>query len=310
MEISWIVNIFNTWSLVFLVSIYGVWYYFIEIVLWEDYLCSKQLNTWNHISIKALHYLFWGLPITFSFFFLIIIAWDLWALNNLLNAISEFINVFSPHEEWDIWLFWLVVSIIYFYTLVGISFICKYAIKFVIYFSKILVSNNSADLYKKGFWILILWIIWFSAIRLLEFQDFLEHQIISHYIETVNNFLYYGAIIIPILLSYIIFKYKWSKQNQVLSFFGSSFIFASIYFLLLAIFGIKLTSIQNLIYHIFAGDIVWGVSNIVYHTVLFIFAIVVFLWWYFLLKKASYKDREDARVNGIIEAYLDMNEKE
>lgn len=288
MEISWI-NLTSPWSLIFFISVYAVGYYFIEIVLGESYFCRKKMNDGNHISIKAMHYLFWWLPISISFAYFFLTKSDLNSLNNLLNSIWNLVAYFSPDKKINWSAYWLIISINFFYfvviflTLSKAIFRLPYQIEAI--YSRYKDFFDTKWLYFFGMFIVFGWLIFFVISNIFWLKEFLQNNYISRYFYVIEKIIYYIFILIPVSF-YFLFR-KLELKNKVFSTLWISAITFSIYLFFASIYWVRFNFINAVINYVFDGDLIGSLATGIYYSIVGI----VFVWfwyiWQWIIRKAS-----------------------
>ena len=288
MEISWI-NILSPWSLIFFITIYAIGYFFIEIIWGESYIYKKQLNEWNHISIKWLHYIFWGFPISILFLYLFLTKWDLNSLNQVLKSISDLVIYFSPDKQINWSAFWLILSIEYFYIVVIFLTLFKFIFKLPYKLEKIYFDNKDFFDTKWLFflWIIITlgWLIFYIISHFLWFKDFLQNNYIYQYLYIIERFVYYSLVLIPMSF-YFILKKLWFKNKKILTLW-IAFIILSLYLFFASIYWVKFDFINSIINYVFNWDLLGFASSIVYYAIIIITLVWFWYLWYFILRKSS-----------------------
>lgn len=288
MEISWI-NLTSPWSLIFFISVYAVGYYFVEIIWGKSYFCRKEMNDGNHISIKAMHYLFWWLPVSIGFAYFFLTKSDLNSLNNLLNSIWNLVVYFSPDKKINWSAYWLIISINFFYFVVFFLALSKAAFHLPNKIGKIYLKNkdyfDTKWLHFFGIFVVFGWLLFFIVTYTLWFKEFLQHNYISKYIYIIEKIVYYMFILIPIG-SYFLFK-RIGLKNRFFSTLWISIITFSIYLFFASIYWIRFNFINAIISYVFDGDLIGSVATWVYYLIVGI----VFVWfwyiWQWIINKAS-----------------------
>lgn len=289
MEISWI-NLTSPWSLTFFISVYTVGYYFIEIIWWESYFCRKKMNDGNHISIKAMHYLFWWLPISIGFAYFFLTKSDLNSLNNLLNSIWNLVAYFSPDKKINWSAYWLIVSIIFFYFVVILLALSKLISRLLYWLIEMYFRNkdffDTRWLYFFGmFTITFGWLIFFIISNIFWLKEFLQSNYILRYFYIIENIAYYILILVPISIYFIFMKL--GLRNKISSTIGVSAITFSSYLFFASIYWVKFNFINTIINYMFDGDLLGSVATGIYYVIVGSVFICFWIAWHYIIEKVS-----------------------
>lgn len=130
------VDILSTTNVIIFINFYCFWYFFIEILLQEKYPFRKQMENWNHISSKMIHYFSVWIIVFLGFYYVLFQAIDNDTLIENINLWKQAIELFNPEEESKNWLIVIFLSIGHFYTYIFICLIFKYLLLSLLFLFK------------------------------------------------------------------------------------------------------------------------------------------------------------------------------
>lgn len=129
-------DILNITNVIIFINFYCFWYFFIEILLQEKYPFRKQMENWNHISSKMIHYFSVWIIVFLGFYHISFQNIDNDTLRENINLWKHLVELFNPEEESKNWLIVIFLSIGNFYAYIFICLIFKYLLLFLLFLDK------------------------------------------------------------------------------------------------------------------------------------------------------------------------------
>lgn len=252
-----------------------------------------------------MHYIFWGIPISYGFLYFFITKWDLNLLNNLLKSVSDLIIHFSPSKEINWSVFWLIISVMYFYMVIIFLSLSKIIVKLPYKLETIYFNNK--DFFDTK-WLFFLWIIialWWLFFYIIShslwLKDVLQNNYIYQYLYVIERFFYYIILLIPMSF-YFIFKKIWFNNKIILSIW-ITFIVLSIYLFFASILWVKFDFIYSIINYVFDWDLLGFISTTLYYFIIIIVSVWFLCVWYFIIRKSSDNTRNKELIEYLLKLY-------